>query len=503
MALTSDWSVTLTGALLPGRDAAGAWAQVAELLQMDAASLQARVPVTLASVDEAEARRQVDGLEACGIVARLLPDAGQPRLWLHRSGPTRGPVSEEYLRAAHDEAVLGDDVQVCVQGQGHWRPLRQFRGVRAPAAAVGYELEDPTNQPPTAPSMSVPLPVQPANPCGDDGKLLTHREMPGLHAGFWARFGAWVIDWMITTVGTYMLMVVAVVIVMIMVPDAIRGDHSTAELIGQLFFLTAAVAAWLYHAFFESSAKQATPGKMAVGLRVTGLAGERIGFGRASGRFFARIVSAMTLGIGYMMAGWTERKQALHGMIAGCCVVHARSLNPPAVRAPRTPPRAEPVATTSTAASRPAPPPRRGLPAWAIVLIVAGCALVPIGILAAIAVPAYQSYVVRTRIVAGMPLADDAKAAVARYALRTGKMPANKRTLGLDGSEAAHGRYVSAVDIRHGKVVLTYAGPDAGKHISGGHLFLTPHRADFGLHWTCRSPDIEDRYLPRQCQEKP
>ena len=60
---------------------------------------------------------------------------------------------------------------------------------------------------------------------------------------------------------------------------------------------------------------------MALGLQVTDLEGRRISFGRASGRFFGKIISAMILYIGFMMAGFTEKKQALHDMIAGTLVI--------------------------------------------------------------------------------------------------------------------------------------------------------------------------------------
>ena len=57
-------------------------------------------------------------------------------------------------------------------------------------------------------------------------------------------------------------------------------------------------------------------------LRVTDLDGQRISFGRASGRFFGKIISSLTMTIGYIMAGFTERRQALHDMIAGTLVLH-------------------------------------------------------------------------------------------------------------------------------------------------------------------------------------
>ncbi len=79
---------------------------------------------------------------------------------------------------------------------------------------------------------------------------------------------------------------------------------------------------WLYFAYLESGEKQGTWGKQMLGLYVTDLAGNRISFGRASGRFFAKIITGLIpLGIGYIMAGITERKQALHDMIASCLVL--------------------------------------------------------------------------------------------------------------------------------------------------------------------------------------
>lgn len=80
---------------------------------------------------------------------------------------------------------------------------------------------------------------------------------------------------------------------------------------------------WLYFAAFESSPWQATPGKRLFGIAVTDLTGQRIGFARASGRYFASLLSQFFL-IGYLMAGITLRKQALHDLLAGCLVLKRR-----------------------------------------------------------------------------------------------------------------------------------------------------------------------------------
>lgn len=81
------------------------------------------------------------------------------------------------------------------------------------------------------------------------------------------------------------------------------------------------IIGWLYFALQESSEKMATVGKRAMGIVVTDLDGNRISFARATGRFFGKYLSGMIMYIGYIMAAFTEKKQALHDMIAGSLVM--------------------------------------------------------------------------------------------------------------------------------------------------------------------------------------
>jgi uncharacterized RDD family membrane protein YckC len=89
-----------------------------------------------------------------------------------------------------------------------------------------------------------------------------------------------------------------------------------------LWWLAFVISAWLYHALQESGPNHATIGKKMFGITVTDLQGKPVSFGRATGRHFARVISGMLpLAMGYIMAAFTDKKQALHDIIAGCLVV--------------------------------------------------------------------------------------------------------------------------------------------------------------------------------------
>jgi uncharacterized RDD family membrane protein YckC len=137
---------------------------------------------------------------------------------------------------------------------------------------------------------------------------------PLQYAGFWLRFVAAIIDAVIL-----FFLGLLVGFVMAFPLGAMGADREATQLLTQL---VGVIVGFLYFALQESGADQATLGKKAMGLKVTGLDGQsRISFGQATGRYFAKIISVLSLLIGYMMAGWTQRKQALHDMMAGTLVV--------------------------------------------------------------------------------------------------------------------------------------------------------------------------------------
>lgn len=158
------------------------------------------------------------------------------------------------------------------------------------------------------------------------------------YGGFWIRVVAYFIDGIILLVlmGVLYFALTAVGLVDLTAISELAGDSSmqagtepnpaaVMEASRQfgILYLGIFLIAWLYDALLTSSPMQATPGKMVFGLRVARADGESIGFGRATGRFFGKIVSGMIFNLGYLMVAFTSRKQGLHDMIANTVVLRA------------------------------------------------------------------------------------------------------------------------------------------------------------------------------------
>jgi uncharacterized RDD family membrane protein YckC len=150
------------------------------------------------------------------------------------------------------------------------------------------------------------------------------------YAGFWLRLVAYIVDSLI--LGLFCVPILAGVGMAMGIGSVIgrvpRGDDPFGGFPPVLAAFIAVCAllgllgGWLYFALLESSEWQGTAGKKILGLIVTDLQGHRVSFGRASGRHFAKIITSLIpLGIGYILAGITEKKQAIHDMLAGCLVM--------------------------------------------------------------------------------------------------------------------------------------------------------------------------------------
>ena len=146
------------------------------------------------------------------------------------------------------------------------------------------------------------------------------------YAGFWRRFAAVILDSLVLGIVTVPLSL------------ALGSDVPGSSTYSPAASSISSAIGWLYYALMESSAKQATVGKMALGIIVTDLEGRRIGFGKATGRHFAKILSALILGIGFLMVAFTQRKQGLHDILAGTLVVRGQAPLQAHVMAPPPPP---------------------------------------------------------------------------------------------------------------------------------------------------------------------
>ena len=286
-------------------------------------------------------------------------------------------------------------------------------------------------------------------------------------AGFWRRFAAYAIDYVIVLLGTAVLGAAATI--------AGLGDDaarlSLAALVGYFFYCT----------LLESSAWQATVGKRALGLKVTNARGERIGFARAAARFVAKVLSVLTLCLGYLLVLVTQRRQALHDLIAGTLVLHD-------------------IAS-----------PRR---AW----LVSAAACVPVAfIVAGMAVPAYQDYAIRAQISGGLDLASGYRSAI-ESAWRNSQgdfTTLSSDSLGLDLPQ--RGRYVESIEVVSGMIVITYGGA-ADDAIADSVLAIVPALdSKRALAWACgygQPPagfeavfenhgsysDIDERFVPSGCR---
>jgi type IV pilus assembly protein PilA len=127
-----------------------------------------------------------------------------------------------------------------------------------------------------------------------------------------------------------------------------------------------------------------------------------------------------------------------------------------------------------------------------------------IAILAAIAIPAYQDYTIRSQVSEGMSLSDGAKTAVAEYYSNKGTWPASNGAAGLAADTDIKGSYVKTVEVTNGKITATYSKSSpqkASTKIDGKTLILSPIANNGSVSWTCDTGDLDKKYLPSSCRE--
>lgn len=322
--------------------------------------------------------------------------------YYHLPGQGRvGPLAADDVREAYRTGRIRRDTLAWRAGAREWQPLDRF--------SEDLSLDGLAVEPPPAPEMLPPVPpvsgfeaverasperaafetasnASPyASPYAPPRAVLSEVDAgyrPAaagevVYAGFWKRFAALMIDALVVTVVYYVVIFVGVLAMGISAAAAMQGGGgANAGAIGAVLaivYLAYPVISGLYYIGFESSSTQATLGKMAVGIKVTDARGERLGRSHALGRWASHLLCYITLYIGYLMAAFTDRKRGLHDMAAGTLVVDRWAYTAHPDRQ------------------------QRGLGVVAIVvLILGGLAMVAyMGIMMAIAIPAYQDYVQR------------------------------------------------------------------------------------------------------------
>ncbi|MCX7513734.1 pilin [Frateuria hangzhouensis] len=127
-----------------------------------------------------------------------------------------------------------------------------------------------------------------------------------------------------------------------------------------------------------------------------------------------------------------------------------------------------------------------------------------IAILAAIAIPAYQDYTIRSQVSEGMSLSDGAKTAVAEYYSNKGTWPTSNGAAGLAASTDIMGSYVESVEVDEGQIIAKFSKntpQKASTKIDGKTLILSPVANNGSVSWTCDTGDLDKKYLPSSCRD--
>jgi uncharacterized RDD family membrane protein YckC len=238
-------------------------------------------------------------------------------VWIGRDGERHGPYKEDDVRQWLRSGQVSRDDLAWYEGLADWQPL----SVLFPDAV--------TSAPPPAPPSATAAPITPVPLPQTTTAALED------YAGFWQRFGAWVIDYLIlmvpmATIAVTMGATTAFEHLLTQMQSGTAPAIAAAEYVRAVRPATslALLLGYAYYVAFECSKLQATPGKLVLGLRVTDLDGQRLGAGRSLARNAIRLVNALTALIPficYLAVAWTARKQGFHDMLAKTLVLNGRA----------------------------------------------------------------------------------------------------------------------------------------------------------------------------------
>lgn len=320
--MESSYALVLTGGVLPGHAPESVWPRLAAYFRMPQdkfeQQLLARAPLTIKHGDDLGKLQTLQaGAAAVGAEAEICAPDGRPSLFVILDKAARGPMPRVFVEERIEHGLWSNALSVAEVGSAEWKPYREFEAPPpAPAEPVAAVVAppDPYRARDVATRDSSPAIAWPV--AGGSNGSVALPSGAAIHAGFWRRCAAYLLD-------AFVVGVIGWIISLLFLFGGVAsgGDARSVALAVGLNYVVAIVIGWLYYALQESSRAQATLGKRALGIKVSDDVGQRIGFARASGRYFGKILSSLILGVGYLLAGWTARKQALHDMLAGTLVV--------------------------------------------------------------------------------------------------------------------------------------------------------------------------------------
>lgn len=371
-----------------------------------------------------------------------------------KNGHRAGPVSIERLRDLKASGELGNvdlvwNEQLCPE----WTEARH---VGALASA-----------PPPLPSVPPPLPTTSMRTSAvpvTATSAAAHVNQPASH---WKRIGAAVID----TIIVYVMVMVAAMILGAM---GVFGDED--EGVATLVFFVMIVA---YFALMPLTEKKATFGKMAVGLMVVSMKGERITAGQGIGRYLLLALLGM-LFIPQISILVNRLRRGVHDLAAGTMVIDAKTYDAKAF-------------SEAGPSSIPG-----GAPNGVVIMcIVLACAVPLIGILAAISIPAYQDYVVRARVTAAISEAAPVRQSIAAFFRdNPGEKLNNYGQIGLDGTVTLSDG--TALDVSEDGAVLFAFGAEP---LEGQTMQMWLESSGGVSNWRCAFEQEKLRkYLPSSCR---
>ncbi len=249
--------------------------------------------------------------------------------WYYARGQEQvGPVSSEAFRDLVVQGIVREDTLVWNSGLPNWQPYGQVVNPNAAGAATPGHSAAAMLQ---CVECAQPFPVE--HLVAYEGRYVCAACKPVFfqrireggtvatgveYAGFWMRFVAVLIDGLITGIP---MMIYMFVFMGAMFSTFDPEDPESLEMgFGGLFYLLAYAIPLIYSVFFLGK-YGATPGKMALGLKVIRANGEKLTYGRAFGRYFANILSGMILYIGYIIVAFDDEKRALHDHICDTRVI--------------------------------------------------------------------------------------------------------------------------------------------------------------------------------------